>query len=438
MAVGLAVVDLAMRGEFAAIEARFAPRLRVALPAGGLRKAWETEIGVIGAELRRGEPTAEDIAPGLVRVRVPLTGRHGGLTVLMGIDAEGALQGLRLDGAGGGGSAWAAPAYADPGRFEEREVVLDAGLGPVTGVLTLPRVGAEAAPSASAASAPSAATAGPAPGVVLLSGAGPFDRDGTAGPLKPLKDLAWGLASRGVASLRFDKVTGVHADRVAATPGFTLADEYVPHAVAAVRALQGAPGVDPARVFVLGHSAGGKVAPRVAAAEPSVAGLVLFAADAAPMNHAAVRVFRHIAALTPGLGAEAEAAIAELERQAARVDSPDLAADTPGAELPLGLSGAYWLDLRGYDPVATLAALDMPALLLQGGRDYQVTVADDLALWRAGLDGRPGVTVSVHERADHLFFMGDGPATPADYAVPGHVDGGVVAEIAEWITAQRL
>ncbi|MEY9850082.1 dienelactone hydrolase [Streptacidiphilus sp. BW17] len=416
VAVGLTVVDLAMRGDFAAIEARFAPRLRVALPAGGLRKAWESEIGMIGADLRRGEPTTEEIGPGLVRVGVPLVGRHGGLTVLMGIDTEGAVQGLRLDGAGGGESAWAPPSYADPARFGEREVVLDAGLGPVAGVLTLPRVAA------------------PAPGVVLLSGAGPFDRDGTAGPLKPLK----GLASRGVASLRFDKVTGVHTDRVAATPGFTLADEYVPHAVAAVRALQATPGVDPAHVFVLGHSAGGKVAPRVAAAEPSVAGLVLSAADSAPMNHAAVRVFRHIAALTPGLAAEAEPAIAELEREAARVDSPDLAADTPGTELPLGLSGAYWLDLRGYDPVATLAALDVPALVLQGGRDYQVTVADDLALWRAGLDGRRGVTISVHERADHFFFMGDGPATPADYAVPGHVDGVVVGEIADWIAAQRL
>ncbi|MGO4431230.1 alpha/beta hydrolase family protein, partial [Streptomyces sp. MCAF7] len=125
---------------------------------------------------------------------------------------------------------------------------------------------------------------------VLLGGGGPFDRDGTSGPNKPLKDLAWGLASRGVAVLRFDKVTYAHPGEVADTSDFTMADEYVPYAIAAVRTLQHEPTVDPARIFVLGHSMGGKVAPRVAAAEPSVAGLVLLAGDAQPMHEAAVRV----------------------------------------------------------------------------------------------------------------------------------------------------
>jgi hypothetical protein len=149
-----------------------------------------------------------------------------------------------------------------------------------------------------------------------------------------------------------------------------------------------------------------------------------------------VRVFRHLAVLAPG--PEGEAALALLERQAARVERPDLASDTPVAELPLGSSGAYWLDQRADDPVAALAALDVPALLLQGGRDYQVTVADDLARWRSGLDGRGGVTIGVHVKADHFFFAGEGPATPADHALAGHVDGAVVAEIADWIAVQRL
>ena len=84
-----------------------------------------------------------------------------------------------------------------------------------------------------------------------------------------------------------------------------------------------------------------------------------------------------------------------MSKQARLVDSPGLSPSTPASELPFGVPGAYWLDLRGYDPVAVAAALGKPVLILQGGRDYQATVADDLAIWKAGLAGGPEVTISV-------------------------------------------
>ncbi|MGV4925690.1 S9 family peptidase [Streptomyces sp. BHT-5-2] len=169
----------------------------------------------------------------------------------------------------------------------------------------------------------------------------------------------------------------------------------------------------------------------MAAAEPSVAGLVILAGDTQPMHRAAVRVARHLADLAPTPGAQA--LVDTLTRQAALVDSPDLSPATPAADLPLGLSGSYWLDLRAYDPVATAATLDIPLLILQGGRDYQVTVEDDLAGWRTGRAHRPEVTVHVHDAADHLFFPGAGPSTPADYQRPQHVDPAVIADIATWL-----
>jgi dienelactone hydrolase len=82
-----------------------------------------------------------------------------------------------------------------------------------------------------------------------------------------------------VAVLRFDEVTHAHPEEVAGKTGFTLTDEYVPHAVAAIQLLARHPAVDAGRVFVAGHSLGGTVAPRVAAAEPLVAGLVIMAGD---------------------------------------------------------------------------------------------------------------------------------------------------------------
>ena len=160
--------------------------------------------------------------------------------------------------------------------------------------------------------------------------------------------------------------------------------------------------MDPARVFVLGHSGGGKAAPRVAAAEASVAGLVIMAADALPLSRSAVRVARYLAALDASQGMAAAAR--SIARQAARVESAALSPAAPAGELLFGWPASYWLDLREYDRVAVAAALDRPVLVLQGRRDYRVTVDDDLTRWQAGLAGRPDVTIRVYDADDHMFF----------------------------------
>ena len=73
----------------------------------------------------------------------------------------------------------------------------------------------------------------------------------------------------------------------------------------------------------------------------------------------------------------------------------------------------------------------------QGGRDYQVTVEDDLVRWRAGLAGKSGVTMLVYAKDNYLFLPGTGASTPADYDGPQHVDSAEAADIADWLTARR-
>jgi uncharacterized protein len=298
---------------------------------------------------------------------------------------------------------WTPPPYADPGVFDEHEITVGTGDHAVPGTLTLPRRGESSL------------------GVVLLSGGGPFDRDETSGPNKPLKDLAWGLGTAGIAVLRFDKYTVARPEAMT-EPGYTMTAEYVPPAVAAVRLLK--EHVD--HVYLVGHSMGGKVAPKIAAQEPLVAGLVIMAGDTQPMHHAAVRVMRYLANTTPE--AVPPGTVEEFERRAAVVDS--LTAETPSAELPFGLPASLWLELRDYDPVATAAKLDLPILILQGGRDYQVTVTDDLPAWQAGL---PRATVEVLAADNHLFFAGSSPSTLADYQSSGHVDPQALATILNWL-----
>nr|WP_311132436.1 alpha/beta fold hydrolase [Nonomuraea gerenzanensis] len=406
---------MAGAGRFEEIEQLLAPSLRAVVSARLLQEAWHGEVvakrgGVAGV----GRPVSEGAGAGLVRVSVPIDCREGEFALVVVVDEGGSLHGLQLAAAGTG--AWTMPSYVEPERFFEQDVTVAAGTHAVPGTLSLPH------------------GEGPWPAVVVLSGGGPFDRDETSGPNKPLKDLAWGLASRGVAVLRFDKVTYTHREMMTASD-FTMTGEYVPYAVAAVRLLQGRPEVDAGRVFLVGHSMGGKVAPRVAAEESSVAGLVIMAGDTQPMHRAAVRVVRYLARVSPGM--VPEAAVEGLVGQAAVVDSPDFSLSTPATELPFGLPASYWLDLRDYDPVATAAGLDKPMFILQGGRDYQVTVADDLSGWRAGLGHRSDVTIRVYDADNHLFFPGEGVSTPEEYEAAQHVDPAVVEDVAEWVAAVR-
>lgn len=308
------------------------------------------------------------------------------------------------------------PGYVAQDRYRESMVTVDAGGWPLGGTLTMPT------------------GAGPFPAVVLVHGSGPSDRDATFGPNRPFRDLAWGLASRGIAVLRYDKRTYVHRARVATLTDLTVKHETIDDALAAVALLRRTPGVRADRIFVAGHSLGGMLAPRIGAADPAIGGLIVLAGAVRPLAESILAQTRYLAEVDGAVNGDEQRQIAEAEAIVARVRTLK-PGDPPLTGVLAGGPVSYVLDLRGYHPPTAARALALPMLVLQGERDYQVTM-DDFAAWRAALGGRADVRLTSYPALNHLLMAGTGRSTPAEYRIEGHVDEAVVSDIAAWVAAR--
>src|SRR5690606_18638614 len=372
----------------------FADGLRGALAPEKLEQVWTTLPRQLGPLAGRDAPRHERNAPFDVVV-VPLRYQAMTLDARVTFGADGRIEGFHVVPA----APPPAPAPAADDGYSEEPLAIGDGAGALPGTLALPRGTARVA------------------AVVLVHGSGPQDRDQTIGPNRPFLDLARGLAAHGIAVLRYEKRTRARPQEF--TGAFTVDRETVDDAVLAVAALAAHPRVDPARVFVLGHSLGAMMAPRIAARAGGVAGLVLLAAPAQPLEDLVLEQVRHLAALDGDASAEARAQLAAIEAGVAQVKA--LGARPDGERLLLDLPVAYWRDLAGYDPVATLAALPQPALVVHAGRDIQVGAAD-WARWQEAFPASPRVSLREFPALNHLMIAGEGPGTPGEYFRPGHVD----------------
>jgi dienelactone hydrolase len=399
-------------GDFAAAVGDFDATMQKVLPADKLKTTWESVTQQFGPFQKAADPRTE-IKGQFVFVYVPCQFEKGPLDVRVVFNAEKRIGGLQfLPPKPAVEYKW--PAYVHPERFRDSDVIVGAGTPwELPGTLTLP-VGP-----------------GPFPAVVFVHGSGSHDRDESIGPNKPFRDLAGGLASQGVAVLRYEKRTRQHGAKLTKET-ITVRDEVLDDALAAVALLRQTKGIDPARVFVLGHSLGATMAPKLATLDPQLAGIVVMAGAARPIEDLIVEQMTYIAGLKGEPNAESKAKLAKVQEQAARVKDPKLSPDTPAAELPLGVPAAYWLSFRGYDPAAVAAALKVPVLVLHGDRDYQVTSAD-FELWRKALADKPTARLKRYSNLNHLFMDGTGKATPDEYQKEGHVAENVVEEIAGWV-----
>ena len=310
--------------------------------------------------------------------------------------------------------------------IEERIIVGENTQYPLNGLLTLPDD-----------------TAKPVPAVVFVHGSGASNMDEKVGKLTPFKDLAQGLAQHGIASVRYDKRSFAHGFKMLRDKSLevTVKTETIDDAILATELLKKDPRIDPERVFIIGHSMGGMLAPRIDAEGGNYAGLIIMAGS--PRKLEEIILDQNEAALRSTKGIANWIVKKQVEKFAAMFDGMYQLSDEEAKKRKMGGGTTlYYFKEMGEHPASGyLLTTGKPILIMQGERDFQATAEKDFAAYKQLLAGKENVTFRLYENLSHAFVpsvYGDIMKAKQEYNVEQHISEEVIADIANWINGRTV
>ena len=311
--------------------------------------------------------------------------------------------------------------------ISEKIIVGEGGEYPLNGLLTLPdeagRTGAED-------------SAEKVPAVVFVHGSGASNMDEKIYENRPFKDLAEGLSERGIASVRYDKRTFVYGRQMAKDPaGITVKEETIEDAVLAAELLRKDPRIDPDKVFIVGHSMGAMLAPRIDAEGGNFRGIIMMAGTPFRLEEVVVKQLSQAGNKGGLMGA-----IVKLEDRIFSKKFDGLYAMSDEEAKKKKFAGSttlyYFKEMGGKTMVDYLKETGKPALVMQGGMDFQVLPEEDYKLLKEQLADRPNTEFRFYEKLNHLFVPGiynDILKAGKEYKVAQHVAAEVIEDIAAFI-----
>lgn len=270
------------------------------------------------------------------------------------------------------------------------------------------------------------------PLVILVHGSGPNDKDETIGANKVFNDIALGLAANGIASYRYDKRFKLYPELM--KKQFDLYDETINDAIAAYNLLKADTSLHLGNYYMLGHSLGAYAMPLIADSIADLKGAVLFSANARKLEDLIEYQMHYLTAWDGEVTKEEQKIIDENIVKAENIRTGNFT-DTTSAEALLAYwPGLWWKGVANYNPVEQVQQnTKTPFLILQGEKDYQITMVD-YNLWIEGVGNQPNVEMKSYPGLTHLFTPTEAEHPgPNDYFLPNNVNKDVIWDIADWI-----
>ena len=295
---------------------------------------------------------------------------------------------------------------------------------PLKGILTLPE-------DASA----------PVPAVVFVHGSGSSNMDEKVGKLTPFKDLTEGLARHGIASVRYDKRSFTHGFKMVRDKRLTITvkEETIEDAVLAANLLRGDARIDSDNIFILGHSMGAMLAPRIDAEGGNFAGLILMAGS--PRKLEEIMIDQNKAVLEESKGLVRWILKKQVAKFTKLFDGLYELTDEAAKKKKMGngVTLYYFKEMGEHSASDYLIDLEKPVLIMQGERDFQANAAVDFAMYCDMLEGKRNVTFKLYEGLNHAFvpaIYDDIMKAKQEYGKERHIGEEVIGDIACWIKEQ--
>jgi dienelactone hydrolase len=314
-------------------------------------------------------------------------------------------------------------------NFSQIPVVIGEGTDyPLNGLLTVPA---------------NASDGSKVPAVVLVHGSGSTagNMDGKLYDNTVFRDIAEYLSSNGIAVIRYNKRTLVHGVQMTQELGgsATVYEETIEDAILAAEILKADPRIDENRIYILGYSLGGALAPRIHAEGGNFAGIISFAGTPRSIHEATFDQQMLYWEEMPDGEETKEYALSPQYKEDyyAEIEAIMTLPDDEAKKTPVGVVSAYYYQDWGKVPVSEYVKnITVPFLIMQGDNDFQVFADKDYVAWQELLSDRSNVTFKLYEGLNHSFM----PSTITrsidifdEYKIKANVDAQVLKDIADWV-----